>query len=554
MGFLSIIERELRIASRRRGTYWLRMGATGLAISVFFWIWVGELVQGLPGSGERLFRLLTYAALAFCLAAGPLFTADAISEEKREGTLGLLFLTDLRGHDLILGKLAGCVLAASYALIAIFPVLAVPVILGGVTQVTVWRSCLALANTLFLSAAAGLLVSTLGRRNRLVMAVTALLLLGLALGSLGLDAWINGYAWRRFAQWSVLSPIVSLLAADPWKWVSSHDPFWLALWTQQGLAWVFLGIASLLLPRVVADHCWSPDWLRRLSQELSSLRSLLVVRPKRAEVISEAAPYAWLAAHGRLPVSLLWFALTAFFAMAAAASFSKVVSIPGIRLGLDLICAFAPASLLKWWMIAESTHRLAEDRRLGTLELLLGAQLGPKEILACQRTILRQRLRPVLLFTIAVSLLFAWLSPTSSKSWEMLEWIGLSSVVLIMDLITIASVGPWLGLSSRREHRAIFATCWQVLIVPWLVFIALLLMFGLHWSRGFSLGPAWLVISALNNLVWWSQAAVGLRLAYKRLVTEGVVNTRDLAPPADRVVEPSNGIAGFLEPEPVEQI
>ena len=29
-------------------------------------------------------------------------TADSLSAEKREGTLGLLFLTDLRGYDVVL--------------------------------------------------------------------------------------------------------------------------------------------------------------------------------------------------------------------------------------------------------------------------------------------------------------------------------------------------------------------------------------------------------------------------------------------------------------------
>ena len=31
-------------------------------------------------------------------------TADCLSEEKREGTLGLLFLTDLRGYDIVVSS------------------------------------------------------------------------------------------------------------------------------------------------------------------------------------------------------------------------------------------------------------------------------------------------------------------------------------------------------------------------------------------------------------------------------------------------------------------
>ncbi|HQU46125.1 MAG TPA: hypothetical protein PK867_25150, partial [Pirellulales bacterium] len=43
-----------------------------------------------------------------------MLTADCISSERREGTLGLLFLTDLRGHDVVLGKLVVAGLGAFY--------------------------------------------------------------------------------------------------------------------------------------------------------------------------------------------------------------------------------------------------------------------------------------------------------------------------------------------------------------------------------------------------------------------------------------------------------
>lgn len=42
---------------------------------------------------KTLFVALGVLALGFCLFAGVFLTADCLSEEKREGTLGLLFLT-----------------------------------------------------------------------------------------------------------------------------------------------------------------------------------------------------------------------------------------------------------------------------------------------------------------------------------------------------------------------------------------------------------------------------------------------------------------------------
>jgi hypothetical protein len=52
--------------------------------------------QGRP-AGNPLFNLLTGYTFALCASAGIFLTADSLSEEKRDGTLGLLFLTDLEG-------------------------------------------------------------------------------------------------------------------------------------------------------------------------------------------------------------------------------------------------------------------------------------------------------------------------------------------------------------------------------------------------------------------------------------------------------------------------
>ena len=46
--------------------------------------------------GSGLFGVLTWLSVATALCAGLFFTSDCLSEEKREGTLGFLFLTDLR--------------------------------------------------------------------------------------------------------------------------------------------------------------------------------------------------------------------------------------------------------------------------------------------------------------------------------------------------------------------------------------------------------------------------------------------------------------------------
>src|SRR5213596_3425575 len=164
MTFLPVVDRELRVAARRRGTYWTRLlfavvcaGIVGLVL-MFAWAMRG----GTSGVGAGLFHFLTLIALGFSAFAGVFLTADCLSEEKREGTLGLLFLTDLKGYDVVLGKLMARSLSAVHGLLAIFPVLAITLTLGGVSAAEFWRMALVLLNTIFFSLSAGMFVSCLG--------------------------------------------------------------------------------------------------------------------------------------------------------------------------------------------------------------------------------------------------------------------------------------------------------------------------------------------------------------------------------------------------------
>ena len=50
---------------------------------------------------RSLFSLLTGIEFTFALLTGPFLTADCLSRERREGTLGFLFLTDLGGFDVV---------------------------------------------------------------------------------------------------------------------------------------------------------------------------------------------------------------------------------------------------------------------------------------------------------------------------------------------------------------------------------------------------------------------------------------------------------------------
>src|SRR3974377_2058980 len=131
MTFLPIVARELRVTARRPGTFWVRSGAALAILVVGTWYFLMNPGQPPHDIAMGLFGILTGSAVFYCLFSGVWFTADCLSEEKREGTLGLLFLTDLKGYDVVLGKLVATSLNGSYAVLAVLPILALPLLLGG---------------------------------------------------------------------------------------------------------------------------------------------------------------------------------------------------------------------------------------------------------------------------------------------------------------------------------------------------------------------------------------------------------------------------------------
>ena len=131
---LPIAEREARVAARHLRTYRIRQLMTLIILMVtLFTLWFPARMGIPPMTGAELFLLITWIAYAFCLITGAAFTVDCISEEKREGTLGLLLLTSLSGYDIVLGKFASAWLICFYGLVATFPVSSVTILVGGVS-------------------------------------------------------------------------------------------------------------------------------------------------------------------------------------------------------------------------------------------------------------------------------------------------------------------------------------------------------------------------------------------------------------------------------------
>jgi len=252
MSFLPIVERELRVGARRSSTYWIRFGAALCILGIWLVLTMSSRTISTPALSQNLFSAFGVIALGFCLLAGIFLTADCLSEEKREGTLGLLFLTDLKGYDVVLGKLFGTSIRSFNGLIASFPILGLPLLMGGVTRGEFCRVILALLATLFLSLNLGMLMSALNREARQAMSSTFLGLFILA--ALLPATWWLGVVLR--IAWPITisllpSPVHLFASAFDSHYRTSSGPqqFWTSFVILFSLASSFLALAALVLPK-----------------------------------------------------------------------------------------------------------------------------------------------------------------------------------------------------------------------------------------------------------------------------------------------------------------
>src|SRR5882757_9076960 len=126
MRFLTVAERELRTAARKKSTY--------------------------------LIRWLTAAGF-FLLLVWVMWATDALKYQGRAHAAFIAFSVMVFIYCLIVGKLCSSAVPTVYALLSIIPMLGMPLLMGGVTLEDFWRTVLALLDAIFFSLATGFVAS-----------------------------------------------------------------------------------------------------------------------------------------------------------------------------------------------------------------------------------------------------------------------------------------------------------------------------------------------------------------------------------------------------------
>jgi hypothetical protein len=490
---LPIAERELRVAAHYVRLYRVRAGMAAAGAAGMAWAFLAFQEMGQRSSyllGQTVFFVSAWTV--FVLVGGAFgATADCISSEKRAGTLGLLFLTRLKGRDVILGKLLAHGLRYFVAIGALFPILALPVLLGGVTFAQCFRLMVSVTNLMLFSLAAGLMASTFCLREQVAKskALQIVLLFTAAFPLLARLLQQLGYDSAVCLALQLVSPVYAQRAAlgavvGPqlvWFVVSACIVFLLSC--------LMLVTAAWFVPR-----CWQQRAKATAFQVISERINRAFYRgiPARStsgRFLLEVNPFHWLAIRDQSLRGMMF--LTIGGTIVLMAILDQVLAEFWPRSGFTLLIC-APLLLLVYSIVKVrsgtlAVRHIAGAKESGMLEAILASRVGVEEIVRAQFHALWNLLGwPLLVMAVVCVAGLVYSVPTIDRLDETLSIspnsafrfrgaliVAISCFFLLLDSVALTWVGMLCAFKASSPAKATSWTGFLVVAVPHLVYLVL---------------------------------------------------------------------------------
>lgn len=437
--------------------------------------------EGFGNQGAELLATMnTFALLCLWLLA-PFLTADCLSSERRQGTLGILLLTPMRASDVVLAKAFVHGSLAAWLVLAAVPVLVLSLLLGGISWIDVAQVALIDASALLMTLTAGLLASSLWDRQRTVMlgaAVLAVLLAivlaaGWAVGAgLGLAVSPPSAAWTP--SW------VDLLRSDfDSTWTGGlaalENPFQAANRfggvTASRLGDLIRPITGFVIALAIAVG--AVGWIARRirasiqSQPRTAVRKVVDAESSGRQALSRTRRRVLEWVRVRNPI--LWAELRTW----------RGHLVPGLSLCLVFPCevwrttqAWGSLTLLGGldWVVAAilgfaAVACLHDERGSGSLELLLTVPHGARRLLAGKLWGLTLQVLPAVILVLGIEtsmMMEAW---DEQRTWTEAVLAPAALAVMVVGRIGLAmTAGVFFGFRLRSLVPAFGSTLFTLLL------------------------------------------------------------------------------------------
>jgi len=161
-----IFQREFSASSRSMKTNFLIWAYLILLALVILLLWpAGGIHSVASSSSKQIFALFFSINLTLILLMVPAFSATAISWEKENNTYDSLFITMLRPHEIMQGKLISAILMLLILVFLSVPIASVCALTGGISVALVVKIVLLILVTAFSYGIAGLACSAWASRS-----------------------------------------------------------------------------------------------------------------------------------------------------------------------------------------------------------------------------------------------------------------------------------------------------------------------------------------------------------------------------------------------------
>jgi len=273
--------------------------------------------------------------------------------------------------------------------------------------------------------------------------------------------------------------------------------FWWSVAVLHGLGWLFLLLASAVVPRAWQDRpagARASRWRARWQQwscghaaDRAGFRQRLLDR----------GAYCWLASRVRLRPALIW-AVLGLIACGWLWGLGRVGR-DWLNEGTYFMTGFLLCVVIKILFGLDAGRQLAEDRSAGTLELLLTTPLTVQDVLRGQRLALRRQFQGPVIVVLLVCLLFMMLGPADAVSQQdqkgrtlwFLTWTAVM-VMLVADLSSLYWFGMWKGLTATNPARAAAGNLATILLLPWVALALVGFTAALLWPYATGYLALWL--------------------------------------------------------------
>ena len=441
-----IFEREVLTTPRRLSHYLMRSGFVGALLILFYSIRQATIgFQDVLFAGDvaafsaLTFRVFAILQLTLGLFFATVFSASLVTQEKDRKTLILLLMTDLRNHELALGKLFSSLLNVGVLLATSWPVFCFLKLLGGVTWEQIfWSQAIVGAATLA-AGSWGCLVAFWREKTFQTLAISVL---GVVLYVLLTHSIGSAFS----TQIAEASPYFGLLRVlDPLRLDVSgvlHVSAWPTVLTLLTLSFV-LSTVTILKMRV-----WNPS--REFHQTAAE-----TTPGTEAEDLTPAAPrvhrHVWnqpviwremrTRAYGR---RMIWIKLSyvLMVLMIAGVAFVSSRNNAGSELVLGMLSvpsfAFLGIAILSLLLTnAQAVTSLTNERDGRTLEILLVTDLRPHEFILGKIGGAMWNAREMILLPLLMIVVLSLTGKSTALTAENVVYLCIAYVVLSLFAVAL---------------------------------------------------------------------------------------------------------------------